>query len=591
MKKKILIIVLGIIICSVIGLWFAAPSIARWYILDRYPYITSVGEIKINKDEIEIQQIIVNKDNIEGILSTVTFDYDTTIIIEGGFLLVDLNQGRPKAENTGNTKKYTIIARKLNVNVKVKDYLVKLSDVAYNDPSIQGEDEVSFKEATAEIPKLKDVRIYSGSYDLTNKILLLGSVHFGFELPIKIPTIENKQLVNANSISIDLPRKEIKAMELSLSDVDSEYPHTVLKKPGIKYSNKILTATAQELNTMHPWLKRSKDEPFILNSFAVTAPLSLIENRTGNIKLTHKEIEMEIDVDTLGIKTNQAPCTSWLSLTSGLEFVKYEDVSGKFGFDIAIRPEPKIKVQSTCKVDCKADFIAALKKEFTYTAYHADGTPFERTIGRRTKEWAPLIGVPPWISQGFILFEDPWFERHKGYQNSAFLNSLKANLKAQKFVRGGSTIPMQLAKNLWLGRNKTIDRKFQEVILATFLEGCFLKHEILELYVNVVEFGPDVYGLRDASRYYFKKEIGFLDPIEAFYLARILPRPHTATPPDKGGLEHVKKLLAKMIKTGYIPKHLVLEQDIAFYIGYQDDTIDTAGTKESDLPNFEQGED
>jgi len=590
MKKKILIIVLGIIICSVIGLWFAAPSIARHYILDRYPYITSVGEIKINKDEIEIQQVIVNKDNIEGILRTVTFDYDTTIVIEGGFLLVDLNQGRPKAEKVGNAKKYTIIARKLNVNVKVKDYLVKLSDVAYNDPSIQGEDEVSFKEATAEIPKLKDVRIYSGSYDLINKTLLLGSAHFGFELPIKIPTIENKQLVNANSIRINFPRKEVKAMELSLSDVDSEYPHTILKEPGIKYSNKIITATAQELSTMHPWLKRSKDEPFILNSFTVTAPLSLIENRTGNIKLTHEEIEMEIDVDTLGIKTNEASCVSWLGLTSGLEFVDYDDISGKFGFEVALEPKPKVKVKSTCKVDCKADFIAALKREFTYTAYHADGEPFERTTGRRTKEWASLAGSPPWVTQGFILFEDPWFERHKGYQNSAFLNSLKANLRAKKFVRGGSTIPMQLAKNLWLGRRKTLDRKFQEIILATALEGCFLKHEILELYVNVVEFGPDIYGIRNAAWHYFKKDIGFLTPLEAYYLARILPRPHGATLPDKGGLEHVKKLLAKMIKTHNIPKHLVLEDEIAFYIGYKDGEIDTTDAEGPDFSDSDSEE-
>jgi len=589
MKKKILIIVLGIIICSVIGLWFAAPSIARWYILDKYSYITSVGEIKINKDEIEIQQVIVDKDNIEGILRTVVFDYDTTIIIEGGFLLVDLNKGRPKAESVGNAKKYTIIARKLNVNVKVKDYLVKLSDVAYNDPSIQGENEVSFKEATAEIPKLENVKAYGGSYDLLSKKFLLGSVNFDFKLPIKIPTVDAKQSVYANSIYVDLPTKLVKAKEISFSSEDSEYPHTTIQNLAVTYSNKIVV-TASELNTMHPWFQRSETEPFILNKFQVEAPVSLIKEKRGKISIFHNDIIIEIDPVLFGIKTNEASCASWLGLTSGLEFIDYNDISGKFGFEVALEPEPKVKVKSTCEVNCKADFIVALKKEFTYTAYHADGEPFERTTGKRTKEWASLAGSPPWVTQGFILFEDPWFERHKGYQNSAFLNSLKANLRAKKFVRGGSTIPMQLAKNLWLGRRKTLDRKFQEIILATALEGCFLKHEILELYVNVVEFGPDIYGIRDAAWHYFKKDTGFLTPLEAYYLARILPRPHSATPPDKGGLEHVKKLLAKMIKTHNIPKHLVLEDEIAFYIGYKEDGVDTTNTEDPDFSDSDSEE-
>ncbi|MFM9469844.1 biosynthetic peptidoglycan transglycosylase, partial [Streptomyces scabiei] len=78
-----------------------------------------------------------------------------------------------------------------------------------------------------------------------------------------------------------------------------------------------------------------------------------------------------------------------------------------------------------------------------------------------------------------------------------------ANLKAHRFVRGASTITMQLAKNLFLSRDKTLSRKFEEVLLATYLEDTFKKEELMELYLNLIEFGPDVYGVVQAAEHYF----------------------------------------------------------------------------------------
>jgi membrane peptidoglycan carboxypeptidase len=99
------------------------------------------------------------------------------------------------------------------------------------------------------------------------------------------------------------------------------------------------------------------------------------------------------------------------------------------------------------------------------------------------------------------------------------------NLEEGRYVVGASTISMQLAKNLYLQREKTIARKVQEVILTWWLENALNKDEILELYLNVIEYGPGVYGLRHAAAYYFGREPIELSPAESAFLACMLPSP------------------------------------------------------------------
>jgi membrane peptidoglycan carboxypeptidase len=127
-----------------------------------------------------------------------------------------------------------------------------------------------------------------------------------------------------------------------------------------------------------------------------------------------------------------------------------------------------------------------------------------------------------------LTTEDGSFYRHKGFNHSAIRASLIANLKAHRFVRGASTITMQLAKNLFLSREKTIARKVQEVILADYLEQTFTKEELMELYLNVIEFGPDLYGIGAAADHYFAREASELDLSESLLLATLLPRPTLA---------------------------------------------------------------
>jgi membrane peptidoglycan carboxypeptidase len=113
---------------------------------------------------------------------------------------------------------------------------------------------------------------------------------------------------------------------------------------------------------------------------------------------------------------------------------------------------------------------------------------------------------------------------------------------------------MQLAKNLWLRRDKTLGRKVQEFFLAQALESCFTKDQILELYLNVVEFGPDLYGIGPAAERYFKVSAAAISPVQAFWLASILPRPRSAVPPDAATLERIRKLMTRFAGDGKIPE-------------------------------------
>jgi membrane peptidoglycan carboxypeptidase len=109
----------------------------------------------------------------------------------------------------------------------------------------------------------------------------------------------------------------------------------------------------------------------------------------------------------------------------------------------------------------------------------------------------------------------------------AFRESIITNIKERKFARGGSTISMQLVKNVFLNRNKTITRKFEEALLVWLIEnlGLSTKERMFEVYLNIIEWGPFIYGASEAARFYFNKDAAKLNLAESIFLASIIPRP------------------------------------------------------------------
>jgi hypothetical protein len=182
---------------------------------------------------------------------------------------------------------------------------------------------------------------------------------------------------------------------------------------------------------------------------------------------------------------------------------------------------------SSCRV---VEAPAAINVErfrgaFRRTAYDAEGRPVEIQTGPGTPAWVPLSAISKFMEVAVLTTEDGGFHRHHGFDHEAIRNSIRENLRRKKFVRGASTISMQLAKNLYLDRGKNLSRKLQEAVLTMYLEQELTKEQILELYLNVVEFGPMIYGVGPAARYYFEGSAADLSLGQALYIASIMPNP------------------------------------------------------------------
>ncbi len=184
-------------------------------------------------------------------------------------------------------------------------------------------------------------------------------------------------------------------------------------------------------------------------------------------------------------------------------------------------------ISNTCRVTEAPPEINVQRfhKAFTRTAYDPQGRPQPVETGPGTAPWVSLGSISKFMEVAVLTTEDGGFRRHHGFDQEAIRNSIRENLRKHKFVRGASTISMQLAKNLYLDRGKNLSRKLQEAILTMYLEQELTKEQLLELYLNVVEFGPMIYGVGPAARYYFDASASELSLGQALYIASIMPNP------------------------------------------------------------------
>ncbi len=157
-----------------------------------------------------------------------------------------------------------------------------------------------------------------------------------------------------------------------------------------------------------------------------------------------------------------------------------------------------------------------------------DGQPMAVESGPGSADWTPYEDISPNLETAVTISEDGGFFRHRGFDARALESALRDNLIAGRYLRGASTISMQLAKNLYLGSEKTISRKLQEAVLVVLLEQELSKHELMELYLNVIEYGPGIYGVKRAARHYFDEEPSELSLGQALYLSSILPKPDSS---------------------------------------------------------------
>ena len=141
------------------------------------------------------------------------------------------------------------------------------------------------------------------------------------------------------------------------------------------------------------------------------------------------------------------------------------------------------------------------------------------------QKWVPLKRVSPYVVKAIIIAEDDKFWSHEGFDFEAMQKAMEKDLKKKKFKAGGSTISQQLAKNLYLSPSKNPIRKIREAILTWRLENTLSKRRIIEIYVNVAEWGEGIFGIEAAAKRYFGKSAAALSAYEAARLAAVLPNP------------------------------------------------------------------
>jgi monofunctional biosynthetic peptidoglycan transglycosylase len=144
--------------------------------------------------------------------------------------------------------------------------------------------------------------------------------------------------------------------------------------------------------------------------------------------------------------------------------------------------------------------------------------------------WVPLSEISPYLIKAVLIAEDDKFWRHEGFDYEAIQKALERDLKAKRLKFGGSTLSQQLARNLYLTPEKSLLRKIGEAIITWRMEKVLSKRRILELYLNVVEWGEGIFGIEAASRHYYGKPSFELTPFEATRLAAILPSPKRYNP-------------------------------------------------------------
>lgn len=232
------------------------------------------------------------------------------------------------------------------------------------------------------------------------------------------------------------------------------------------------------------------------------------------------------------------------ALMTRIEGIK---VRGAFEFEAALKLDyaqldsvkykTKLTVSDDFRVLSLGDSIEVkvLRDSFEYTFKREDDTDSTFLVGRNNSYYQPLDSLPPILINSILFCEDNSFFKNDGFNVLQIGRSLRDNIREKKFARGASTISMQFVKNIFLSREKTIARKYQELILTWLFNHEKLldekrdkekhKKRLLEIYLNIIEWGPDVHGVGRATEFYFRKKPIDLTVGESVFLATIIPNP------------------------------------------------------------------
>lgn len=556
--RKVLLVVGGTLVALGVGSYLYAPTYVKNRIERERPDI-KVDSVSIGWKKVTAKGVYITRDWVHGTIDEVTTDWSRTRIEgKGGSLEVSPDK-KPTSTNQGVEESHAVVVRDITLHVQRGETHADLTGATYENGGI------TFIEAKVVHPKFT---AKLGKGNLGPKEDVYEGTFADVEVsPSKsIPYVNG--LVNIDRLRVTLSKKGfsyVYADQLDTIVLDPQDKPTHIQLVGTKLlippavvmdDGSGYIFTVEKLLVAHPWLN---PEAVTFSKLSISVPPKL--KFPDSIGVLFADVRVRIQPSTYTFSGDDL-CQNWVrTLPPELRHgplsspTKY---SGNLAWNIALKPKPAVKITSTCKLDCSAPEIQALKKPFTYKVYSASNTLVDRKTGPGTEDWTPIGEITPNLPLAVMEMEDRGFPHHKGFIPAAFENSLDEDLKKGKFARGGSTITMQLAKNLWLRRNKTLGRKVEELLLTMGLESCFTKDQLMELYVNVVEFGPDLYGIKAAAKKYFDATPQELAPDQAFYLASLLPNPKKAPPPDTKTMARMGSLMQMLVSQGRIPDTMLL---------------------------------
>jgi monofunctional biosynthetic peptidoglycan transglycosylase len=203
----------------------------------------------------------------------------------------------------------------------------------------------------------------------------------------------------------------------------------------------------------------------------------------------------------------------------------------------------------------------ALKGEVTIAVTGPHGRGMQWPLGPSNPDWKPYRRISRNVRTAFLVAEDGRFFDHQGFDEAQLRRAFISNLQEGRLRRGASTISQQLVKNVFLSHRRTLARKLQEAVLTWRMEQVIPKRRILELYLNMVEMGPGVYGVAQAARHYFGRAVRRLTPLQAAHLAALTPSPRhmgqrfqSGAAPGAVWTEKLHMLLRMMRRAGTITR-------------------------------------
>jgi monofunctional glycosyltransferase len=203
--------------------------------------------------------------------------------------------------------------------------------------------------------------------------------------------------------------------------------------------------------------------------------------------------------------------------------------------------------------------VSKLKKEnpskTSFMQYREEEWQRSRKKYRIRQAWVPMSRISPYLIKAVLIAEDDKFWSHEGFDYEAIQKAIEKDVKEKQFKLGGSTISQQLAKNLFLSPSKNPIRKIREAVITYRMERVLSKKRILELYLNVAEWGDKgIFGIEAASMHYYGKHAADLGPEEAARLAAILPNPRKFNPLGESRyvLHRSNLIYAIMVRRGIV---------------------------------------